>query len=205
MDIQGLESVRLPEEVAASLLNDARPELNNYFVSFKEDPTHKRLPEQSGCAPGAIVRIPESTHDQYYTIVAATPTELKLKPSSPSDGEMLIVRRIGPNQLQLVAENVAVPWMNEACTPNRGKAILTYTMVVTWGASGSVSEIAPSAHFLDMLARESGRSAPGTGTCLFTSGLSNQADKRSFSSDEESRSGLQSKPSYSTSSGSVGG
>jgi hypothetical protein len=151
VDIQGLEAgPRSTGSVGMHLRDAQSPDLNNYFFSFKNDSLHKRIPSQGGCAPGSVVRIPESSHYQYFTIVEATQDALTLR--SMHDGNTSVIRKVGDQRLLLVNE-VFDTEQNAVCNPNAEKSKVIYTGYVTWGSAGTVEAASPSEHMLELLAQ----------------------------------------------------
>lgn len=151
IDVQGLEKAPHSTGYVGMILRDSQnPDINNYFFSFKNDPTHKRIPDQGGCAPGSVVRIPESAHYQYFTIVEATQESLTLR--SARDGSVTVFRKVGDQRLRIVAEASDLE-QNETCNPNKVSNTFTYMGDISWGETGSLTATSPSEHLLELLAR----------------------------------------------------
>lgn len=147
-DIEGFEQGYYSKGYVGGHLNDSQnPDINNYFFSFKHDPQNKHFPNQGGCAAGSVVRIPESSHYEYFTILESSPNELKLR--SVRSGGVTTLRKINTNTLQLIAETFDNE-NNPVCNPNNGTYRLTYSAIITWGEAGSLKSTAPSEHWLEL-------------------------------------------------------
>jgi hypothetical protein len=157
IDIEGLDDVvekgkLLKETLISAVREKIDPAINNHFFSFKEGITSKSFPKQSGCQPGSLVKIPESSHYAKFVILDATPDRLTLR--SLSNSGILLMTRRGEHQLEFTAQfrlksSELINVKEE--TEKSFNIPLKYTGVISWGETGSVQETKKSEHLIGLL------------------------------------------------------